>query len=119
MQDDTKPWAIKGCFNGSNIMAIQIGVESKKALRRDWLNVIGDEEYAEQNDCQIYVPETQEPGLELVIVFISIGFEEKKGVNFVSFVFAPDYDNEDSEMEFSFTVGVTSPKMDFVNIAFT
>lgn len=67
----------------------------------------------------MYVPETEQPDEKLVIIFISIGYEEKKGVNFISFVFAPDYDNEDSEKEFSFTVGAVTNKMNFVNIAFT
>lgn len=42
MREDTRPWAIRGCFDESTLVALQIGVESKSALRREWLNVIGD-----------------------------------------------------------------------------
>ena len=54
------------------------------------------------------MPETGEKDLALVIIYINIGFEVRKGVNFVSFVFAPDYDNYDPKKEFSLSIGTVT-----------
>ena len=56
---------------------------------------------------------------DLVPIYITIGYESTRGVNFIQLVFAPTYDNTDSNLESSITLGVTNSSMDFVNLAFT
>ena len=92
---------------------------SENELTRNWLNVIGDSTYAENNDCPTYQPSVGASGKNLVPIFLSIGYLENKGVNFVSLVFAPDYRNLNPALETSYSMGLFSKEMDFVNIAFT
>ena len=51
-------------------------------------------------------------------VFITIGYNTE-GVNFLSMIFAPDYDNEDPKEEVRFEVGYSENDMNFVNLAFS
>ena len=115
MEEDTKPVAFKICFADAEIKAIQVRVANSKY--KDWLNVIGDDEYASKNDCEVYKP--TEDSDELIAIYINIGYTEKRGVNYFNLVFAPNYDNQDTELEVSFEVGSPETDMDFINLAFS
>ena len=51
-------------------------------------------------------------------IYINIGYTDR-GVNFLSIIFAPSYDNSDSDKEYDLTIGKVSAGMDFENLAFS
>ena len=102
MEEDSRPWAFKFCYEDGVIKSIQTGIMSgPNGKNKEWLSIIGDKAFARDNECPIYkLPENR----DLVVIFMNIGFTPR-GVNFVSFVFAPTYDNGDDSLEVKVDVG--------------
>ena len=90
MSEETRPDAFRFCLSGRDIKSFQTRVASSST--KDWLNVIGDQDYYKFYDCKVWLAPDN-----LVTLFVTIGYEAKKGVNFVSLVFSPDYQSEQSE----------------------
>ena len=116
MHADTVPYAFKICYFDSEIKSVQLRVSSPNDRSKDWLNVIGDTEYFKTNDCPVFLSDSNEG---LVPIFMSIGYGSNSGVNYLAFVFAPSYDNQDSEKETSLKVGKVDSDMTFVNLSFS
>ena len=82
---------------------------------KDWLNTIGNADYSERDNCKVYRPPRDQ---NLVPIFISIGYQQR-GVNYISLVFAPDYQNSNPELEVDLSIGVYTVDTEFVNLPFS
>ena len=107
VEADSRPDAFRICVNDGELESVQVRLVSQQKGSKDWLNVIGNQDYYLFNECELVAA----PGPDYVAIFISLGYRRSRGVNHIQIVFAPSYDNTDASQEVSIEMGKITNQM--------